>query len=48
MTSQFFSHGFAIYVRWEGNHGKDQNGYFWTIRGGWAICVDNEDLKFKL
>jgi hypothetical protein len=38
MISQFFSHGFAIYVHWtEGtNQGVDQFGNRWTRRGNYA------------
>jgi hypothetical protein len=47
MISQFFSHGFAIYVNWEGTRGRDQFGNFWTIRGTYAID-ENNIYKFKL
>jgi hypothetical protein len=50
MTSQFFSHGFAIYVTWtadNGTRGVDQFGNVWTKRGGYAYD-ENNIYKFKL
>lgn len=47
MISQFFSHGFAIYVKWNGTRGRDNFGNFWTMAGGYAID-ENNIYKFKL
>lgn len=46
-TSQFFSHGFAIYVNWTKREGRDQFGFRWFIRGGYAID-ENFLYKFKM
>jgi hypothetical protein len=46
--SMFISHGFAIHIVWNGERGRDQRGVIWFVRGEYAICAENEDLKFKL
>lgn len=45
--SQFFTHGFAIYVTWTGNRGRDQFGNIWEKRDGYAYD-ENGVYKFAL
>lgn len=50
MISQFFTHGFAIYVIWNldnGTRGRDQFGDIWEKRGGYAYD-ENNVFKFRL